>query len=127
MTKRKHKQDRRRFEYPDPTPVSTPVSFRGKALPQADFRRFVHDWSQSQAEANHVETFEEANDFEVYDPEDHDFFHGMTPYEMHDMPEDTPDSRLDAGQPAPAEASAESNETEPTGAAPLSQDDETHP
>lgn len=110
----KPKRDTRRFEYPDPTPVSTPVRFRGLSVPNQDFRQFMQEWSTSQAEANHVESFDEANDFEINDPEDYDFFHDVTPYEMQDLPEDTQADRLDQDQSQVEKA--ESNETGPTGA-----------
>lgn len=121
MAKRQVKKvtrDTRRYEYPDPTPVATPVTFRGKSVPHQDMARFMQEWSRAKAEAEHVETFEEANDFEIYDPEDNDFFHDLTPYEMLDMPEieEADQGRLEQNQPADPQSAAESNETEPAGA-----------
>ncbi len=50
----------------------------------------MQEWSLTQSEHNHVETLEEANDFNI-GPEDDDFFdHNpqVTVYEMHDQAEE---------------------------------------
>nr|UXQ88074.1 MAG: hypothetical protein [Microvirus sp.] len=75
---------------------------------QSDFQKMVNEWSTSQAELNHVETIEEANDFGIEeDAEDQDFFHNLTVYEMHEAAEDN----LAAHQAEQAEILlAESNE-----------------
>ncbi len=51
-------------------------------------KNFMQAWSLDQAEANHVETIEEANDFNIGE-EDEDFFPPkLTVYEMHENAED---------------------------------------
>lgn len=81
-------------EYPDPTPVATPVNFRGMPTQVDEVKAYFEEWSRTQAEQNHVETIEEANDFSIYDEEDDDFFHSLTPYEMHDMLETETQAQL---------------------------------
>lgn len=88
MSKRKLKLPRDpNKEYPDPTPVAHLITFNGKPAPEQDVKRFMAEWSRANAEANHVETEEEANDFDIDDDESDDFFHNFTPYEMHEMHE----------------------------------------
>lgn len=62
-----------------------PVQFRDQG---GDFRSFMEEWSLRQAEANHVETIEEANDFNI-EEDDEDILHPqLTVYEMHEAAED---------------------------------------
>lgn len=83
--------------------------------------KFMREWSARKAELEHVETFEEANDFEVYDPEDDDFFHDVTPYELHDMPE------IPEDHPASFEGDVESNENSKASANPPTQQADDSP
>lgn len=106
-------------EWPDPTPVATPVSFRGMPTQVDEVKRYFEEWSRANAEANHVETLEEANDFSIQDEEDDDFFHGLTPYEMHDLYEtEVANGQMEdqEGSLEPEAESAESNETADQGA-----------
>jgi len=91
---------------------STPVTFNNHNMPKNQMKSFMDEWSLTQAELNHVETIEEANDFEIYDEEDNDFFKNQTVYEMHDQAEEN----LALFQPIEEppndqESQAESNET----------------
>ena len=62
----------------------------GQDVPLSDFKAFMDSWSVNQAEVNHVETIEEANDFEIFDPEDDNIFPGeVTVYEMHEIAADS--------------------------------------
>lgn len=88
----------------------TPVKFRGKPMQPDNLKNFMTEWSTSQAEANHVETIEEANDFKIPDDDSEDFLQNVTVYEMHEMAEDN----LVLLQETEAMV-AESNETGVTG------------
>lgn len=68
--------------------MHTPVSFKNHNMPKEQLHSFMEEWSLTQAERNHVETIEEANDFEIHDEEDSDFFEKQTVYEMHEMAEE---------------------------------------
>lgn len=96
-------------EYPSQIRASTPVTFRGRNLYPDDARRLIQELRLAEMEAGHVETFEEANDFNIPSAdEDADFFEDLTVYEMHEI---TPEaSELD--DEATAMVAAESNETE---------------
>ena len=64
------------------------LTLRGKNLGAESFRDFMTEWSLRQAEANHVETIEEANDFNI-DEDDEDIIHpSLTVYEMQEAAED---------------------------------------
>lgn len=110
---KKNERDPRK-EYPDQTPVSTPIRFRGRYGDPNQVRAYIEEWSRTQAENAHVETIEEANDFDINDPDDDDFFPpDFTPYELHEMQIDsTPDDQ----------ALAENNETDDPGAPPTTKD-----
>ncbi|AXL14892.1 hypothetical protein [Microviridae sp.] len=64
--------------------MKTPIRNGDRNVPVSDFKTFMAEWSLAQAEANHVETMEEANDFEIYEEEDDFFPQQLTVYEMHD-------------------------------------------
>ena len=66
----------------------TPVQFWGSSVYPDQMKNFMEEWSLRQAEENHVESIEEANDFNIQDEEDEDFFQGYTVYEMHEIAED---------------------------------------
>jgi hypothetical protein len=85
-----------------------PISFRNRPVDQGDFRSFMAEWSLRNAEENHVETIEEANDFEIFDEEEEDFLANLTVYEMHDMAEENLQKWKDS---LPSEEMTESNET----------------
>lgn len=78
-------------EYPHQKQTHTPVSFGGRDLFPSEAKQLIQEWSAQQAEANHVETLEEANDFEIPGfemEEDEDFFQNLTVYEMHEQMEE---------------------------------------
>lgn len=102
-------------EYPDQTPIATPVSFNGKPAYKDEVKHFLTEWSRTQAEQQHVETIEEANDFFLpeEDNDDEDFF-SLTPtvYEMHEIQAEADE----LVQEAPPSETPESNETVDPGA-----------
>ena len=63
------------------------------------------------AENNHVETLEEANDFNIGEDDD-DFFQNYTVYEMHDQAEQNLQLFQENFPPEQQETQPESNETE---------------
>lgn len=96
-------------EYPDQRPISTPVTFKGKNLYPDDAKRLLQELRLATYEDEYVETFEEANNFEIEAAEeDGDFFHDLTVYEMHEIKAEA--DELD--EEAPPRVAAESNETE---------------
>lgn len=104
-------------EYPDQTPVAAPVKFRGRPGQVDQVRAYIDNWSRTNAEDAHVETIEEANNFDINDPDDEDFFPpDFTPYELLELPPDT--EEVEHGL-------AENNETDDAGAPPT-QKDEAH-
>lgn len=103
MARRKTKSER----------ADAPIKYRGAPAAPQDFRSFMEEWSISQAEANHVETIEEANDFEIFEEEDDIFSPELTVYEMHEAAEETL-ALLEHSQPE--QLQAESNETGDAGA-----------
>lgn len=66
----------------------TPLTYGGNNMPPDQLHSFMTEWSLSQAERNHVETLEEANDFNINDEESDDFFQNLTVYEMHEQAEE---------------------------------------
>ena len=112
-SKKTSRSDRDPFkEYNSQIPVATPVSFRGLPTQRDEFRKFMDEWSRDQAEANHVETIEEANDFDIGgEEEDDDFFEGITPYEMHEMQIDTEEA-ADPVDAAMTGSPAENNDSD---------------
>lgn len=94
-------------EYPDQTRLTTPVTFRGQNMYPDDVKRQLAEWSNLQAEAAHVETLEEANDFELppdpYYDDDQGFFGNLTVYEMREV---QADHQAEMARQAEMEASA---------------------
>ncbi len=97
---------------------TTPVSFKGNNMPASQMHQFMEEWSLTQAESNHVETIDEANDFDIFDDDD-DFFEktpNLTVYEMHDQAEENlalyNDSLPEEEDETEQEKEAESNETD---------------
>lgn len=78
------KYDERGRELPDPTPVEVPVHLRRRDGLQDQIRRLIRTELSRQAAAQGMESFEEADDFEV-DGEAEDF---VTQYEMTEMQEE---------------------------------------
>ncbi len=89
----------------------------------------MEEWSLTQAEANHVETIEEANDFHLPEEDGDDFFEKATVYEMHDQAEQNLQLFQDEELRLQQEAEAESNETETPGdqTPPITEHDQSAP
>nr|UXQ88096.1 MAG: hypothetical protein [Microvirus sp.] len=87
-----------------------------------DLHRMVNEMSLSLSESNHVETIEEANDFEINDEGDADFLQNLTVYEMHDQAEENLQLLPQINQ-----LLAESNETGVQGAEPPPQHAQSAP
>ncbi len=95
---------------------------KSKRLEVDNFQSMVNEWSLTNAEQNHVETIEEANDFNIPDDDSEDFLQNVTVYEMHEMAEDNL-RLLEQEQ----KALAESNETDILGAEPPPPHDQSAP
>nr|UXQ88022.1 MAG: hypothetical protein [Microvirus sp.] len=81
-----------------------------------NFQHMVNEWSLTNAEKLHVETIEEANDFEIPDDDSEDFLQNITVYEMHEMAEDNLTSlhslpQSSAPTPEPGQAALTPTET----------------
>lgn len=87
-------------QVPDPRPVEVPVGLKRPLTLQEEIKRFVRSELSTRAAAEGVETFEEADDFEL--DEDPDLVH-PTEYEM--VPEGARDAsdltRPEPGPPPP--------------------------
>lgn len=89
---------------PDPTPMQPPVGYKKQPSIMDHVRDMVRsEHLRREAEAAGFETAEEADDFDVGDPED---FHPETPYERHFDPVVPPQPAPSQSQPAPAPAPA---------------------
>jgi len=71
-------------QIPDPTPVEVPVQFRRPPSIQDEIKRFVRMELSARAQANQLETFEEADDFNVED-DDVDLDFDGSKYEVVEM------------------------------------------
>lgn len=80
----------RGHEIPDQTPLEMPSGLRRPLSLHEEIRRFIRTELSQQAADNGVETFEEADDFEVDDVEPDDY---LTPYTVVEM---APESLQDA-------------------------------
>lgn len=96
-------------EYPSQRPRSTPVTFKGRNLYPDDAKRLLQELRLATYEDEYVESYEEANDFNIEaSDEDGDFLQDLTVYEMHEVAAEA--DELD--EEAPPMVAAESNETE---------------
>ena len=92
-------------------PKQTRVPFTN-VIPAPQMHSMIEEFSLSQAEKHHIETLEEANDFNIGDDDD-DFFKNQTVYEMHDQAEENMALFQQNFPPeTDQEEEAESNETE---------------
>jgi len=76
--------DEKGWEVPDPTPLARAVRFQRPPTLQEQIRAMIRTHLSSQAQSQGLETWEEANDFEVgddYDP--------SSPWELKDDHEET--------------------------------------
>ena len=89
-----------------------------------NFQRMVNEWSLANAEKLHVETIEEANDFNIPDDDSEDFLQNVTVYEMHEMAEE---NLRQFQKDQELQALAESNETGVTSAEPTTPHDQSAP
>lgn len=87
------KFDKEGREVPDPRPVAVPIGFRRPESLTNQIRRMVRNELSQVAAARGVESFREANDFELEDDAE-DF---LTPYEVQGMREEIPDEGALAG------------------------------
>jgi len=71
-------------EIPDPTPVEMPLGYEKPESLESMIARMIRTTSNLAAKTNHVETFEESDDF---DDDDTDL---KSPYQMTDMEEEEP-------------------------------------
>lgn len=116
-------------EVPDQTPVEVPLDFRRPLSLQEEIRRFVRGELSMRAVDESLESFEEADDFEVDDDEG-DF---VSPYEMTEMAEEPAfrdASDLTKPEPPPKDTvePAKPADAPPAGAsAPVQRDDKTLP
>lgn len=74
-----------RREVPDPTPVEVPLQYRGRPDEVARIKQLVRTAMSEFAEGNDMETFEEANDFDVEDDSE------FQPSSPHEVPDDDPE------------------------------------
>lgn len=69
-----------RHEYPDPTPVEMPLGFKRPPTLQEEIQRLIRVQMSQAAQDSGMETFEEADDFEVDEDPD-----PLSPYEVMEM------------------------------------------
>lgn len=74
----------RGHEVPDQTPVEVPTGLRRPPSIHEEIKRFIRSELSRQAQANEMETFEEADDFEIDDSEIDDL---PTPYQLREPEE----------------------------------------
>lgn len=72
-------------EYPDPTPVEIPVHMKRPPTLQEQIQMFVRTELSRRADEVGLETFEEADDFDVGDSDDL-----ASPYEISEMADEVP-------------------------------------
>ena len=86
----------------------------GQDVPLSEFKEFMDSWSINQAEINHVETLEEANDFYIPEEEDEDIIPSdLTVYELHEIEAENY-TESGALTPEPGHAAPETNVEEST-------------
>lgn len=105
-----HSQYEEEFPKPkmDPTPIAPPVGYKKQPSMFDNIREMIHkERLQQEIDSAGYETMEEADDFDVGDPED---FHPETPYERH----------FDPVPPAPAPPAASTTPAATPPAAPPS-------
>lgn len=81
--------DERGREIPDPTPLEMPLGMRKPESMEDMIRRFVRQEASRVAQAEGMESFEEADDFEV---EDDDLSDAPTQYMVPEVGPDGPES-----------------------------------
>lgn len=102
----KYTKDNRK-EIPDPRPVAVPVGYRRPLTLQEEIKRFVRAELSQVAQAHELETFEEADDFDVdEDPE------LISPYEIPEAAPEWPGGEKDVDADGPRSPS-ERSEPEP--------------
>lgn len=89
------KFDERGFEIPDQTRVEVPLGYTAPLTMEQRLRKYVREELSRQADDGGMETFEEADDFEVDDDGEI-----ATPYELTEMQEE-PGYGQDAAPPPP--------------------------
>lgn len=98
-----------RREYPDPTPVEVPLGFRRPPTLQEEIQRLIRVQMSQQARDTGLETFEEANDFEVDEDPD-----PLSQYEVVEMAPEPPTAQeVDEAAPAPKASMGDSSPPAP--------------
>lgn len=101
-------------EYPDPTPVELPLGHHKPESLEDTMKRFVRDYvGQVFAEQQGMETFEEADDFDVDDPGEEQLF---SQYDVEDMVEmEPPPPKEEEASVTPAQTASDetSSSSEP--------------
>lgn len=77
--------DKKGREVPDPRPVEWPANLKRPLTLQEEIQRFVRVEMSQRAAEHGMESFEEADDFDVGDEDE-----WQSPYEMTEMQEETP-------------------------------------
>lgn len=77
--------DKHGREVPDPRPVEWPANLKRPLTLQEEIQRFVRVEMSQRAAEHGMESFEEADDFDVGDEDE-----WQSPYEMTEMQEETP-------------------------------------
>lgn len=94
------------FEVPDPTPMEVPLELRGMSFTD-EIKQFVRQELQMQKEMHEMESFEEANDFEMDDEDDDGTI--MSGYQYEEM--DSENSLDNQGVTEDNDVSRETTET----------------
>lgn len=92
------KFDERGRELPDPTPIDVPLNWKRPPSMQDLIKQHIRVEMSRQAADTGMETFEEADDFEVDEDPD-----PLSQYELREMAEERPKPRVEAPQEKPAE------------------------
>ncbi len=102
MTRKKKQERNPNKEYLDPTPIEIPVGFHVSESLRDSIKRMVQQEFSEAAHNSEMETFEEADDFEM---EESDEF--LTPYSVLDMEEEAIGEKEDLGEKASQDDEAE--------------------
>lgn len=92
------KFDERGRELPDPTPLEVPLNWKRPPSMQELIKQHIRSEMSRQAADTGMETFEEADDFDVDEDPD-----PLSQYELREMAEERPKPRVEAPQEKPAE------------------------
>lgn len=102
------KYDEHGREIPDSTPVEIPLRFTKPLTLQEEMRRMLRNEFSMMAQSQGMETFEEADDFEV---EDEDELMFVSPYEIKEMHDDGSNESIE-GPSGPQDSGANGDRSE---------------